>query len=717
MINEQTDLDNNNITNTGLLCLMIIAHFHGKPVNEDHLRKRFGTGDSNWTEDQIILAANEIGMKAKCINTKINRIDFLPLPLIAYDRNNNYFLILKKESSSINPKLLIHDFIESNPYLISLNELEKKWNSKVLLLNSKQNMRDSLSKFDITWFIPLVIKYRKVLSEVFFVSLIIQLFALISPLFFQVIMDKVLVQQNLKTLNIISLGLAIVYIFEAILTALRSYIFAHTSSRIDVELGGQLFTHLLKLPLNYFESRKSGDSVARIHELENIRNFLTSNTIILILDILFSIIFILIMFSYSVKLTMIVIATLPLYFFISLLTTGPLRRRLDEKFKVSSDNQSFLIESITGISMIKSSATENQIKKKWEQHLASYVTAGLRVVYISIFSNSSVQLVSKLSTVSIMWYGTSSVLNSEITLGQLIAFNMLANNVSAPIVRLAQLWSEFQQVSISVERLGDILNTHPESDISSGIAPKFTGKIDIENVYFKYQPNSKEILKNINISINKGEVVGFVGQSGSGKSTLIKLLLKLYPVSEGRIKFDGLDVSHLESTSIRSQIGIVMQEPILFSRTIRDNIAIYDTSAPLERIIEVSILAGCHDFISELSQGYDSLLGEHGLGLSGGQKQRIAIARALFLNPQILIFDEATSALDYESERIVQNNMKLISKGRTVIIVAHRLTAIKNANKVYVFKDGNIIEEGSPHELAQNPIGAFRALLNIQQSI
>ena len=705
-------------TNTGLLCLMIIAHFHGKPVNEENLKKQFDTGGAPWETKQIILAAKSLGLNAKKIETKIDRIKYLPLPAVGIDNENKFFLILKHEKLNYQEEqVLIHDLLTQNPYFISVKELNSKWNSNVLLFNSQHKVRDVIAKFDVTWFIPYLIKYRKIFTEVFIVSLIIQLFGLVSPLFFQVIMDKVLVQQNMKTLNVISIGLAIVYLFEVLMTGLRSYVFAHTSSRIDVELGGQLFSHLLKLPLNYFEARRSGDSVARIHELENIRNFLTSNTIILVLDILFSIIFISIMLYYSVKLTMVVLATLPLYFLVGILFTEPLRNKLDDKFKISSQNQSFLIESVTGIALIKSSATEVQIKKKWEEYLASYVLAGLRVIYLSIWSNSSVQLISKISMVIIMWVGTSSVIDAEITLGQLIAFNMLSNNVSGPILRLAQLWSDFQQVSISVERLGDILNTHPESELSSGIAPKFTGRIDIENVYFKYSNNNKDILKNINMTIDKGEIIGFVGQSGSGKSSLIKLLLKLYPVTQGRIKFDGLDISHVESTSLRSQIGIVMQEPILFSRSIRENISINDTSASLERIIEVSQLAGCHEFVSELPNGYDTMLGEHGLGLSGGQKQRIAIARALFSNPQILIFDEATSALDYESEKIVQDNMKRICIGRTVIIIAHRLSAVKHANHIYVFQHGEIIEHGNPSELLKNPIGAFRGLVNIQHGM
>jgi subfamily B ATP-binding cassette protein HlyB/CyaB len=427
---------------------------------------------------------------------------------------------------------------------------------------------------------------------------------------------------------------------------------------------------LLALPLAYFEARRVGDSVAKIRELENIRSFLTSNAMTVVLDLVFSVVFIAVMFYYSVTLTMVVIASIPVYFILSLIFTPILRKKLDEKFNRGADNQSFLVESISGVGTIKSMAVEPRWIQKWEKQLASYVSAGLSANNVSMVAGGGVHLTSKLVTAGLMWLGATLVVKGELTVGQLIAFNMLSGQVATPILRMAQLWSDFQQVGISMARLGDILNAKSEIQGQKTKIPRLNGSIEFDQ--------------------------------GS------------YVPATGRVLIDGQDIAIVDTTSLRHQIGVVLQENVLFNRSVRDNIALSNPILPIEAIIEVAKLAGAHDFICELPEGYDTMVGEHGTGLSGGQRQRIAIARALLTNPRILIFDEATSALDYESEKIIQDNMVSICQGRTVLIIAHRLSAVRNADRILVMERGQIVEQGKHEELLQIPNGIYAHLNHLQ---
>ncbi|MFM2056536.1 MAG: hypothetical protein RLY71_921 [Pseudomonadota bacterium] len=577
-------------------------------------------------------------------------------------------------------------------------------------------MAGELSKFDFSWFIPAVVKYRRLLIEVLVVSLFLQMFALVTPLFFQVVMDKVLVHRGFTTLDVIAFGLIVVVVFEIGLTALRSHVFAHTTSRMDVELGAKLFRHLLSLPLAYFQARRVGDSVARVRELENIRSFLTGNAITLVLDLLFSAVFLAVMWYYSGWLTLIVLLSLPCYMAVSLGFTPVLRARLHEKFNRSAENQAFLVETISGIDTVKAMAVEPQWTRKWDNQLAAYVSSSFRTATIGTIANGGVSLISKLVTVGTMYLGARLVIDGQLSVGQLIAFNMLAGQVAQPVIRLAQLWTDFQQTGISVQRLGDILNTRTEIAGARGSLPPIKGQVELDGVVFRYRPDGQEVLRNINVRISAGEVIGIVGRSGSGKSTLTKLVQRLYVPERGRVLVDGVDLSLVDSTSLRRQIGVVLQENVLFNRSIRDNIALADPGAPLETVMHAARLAGAHEFITELPEGYDTLVGEHGSTLSGGQRQRIAIARALMTNPRILIFDEATSALDYESERIIQQNMRAICQGRTVIIIAHRLSAVREAHRIIAMDRGQIVEIGAHAELLARPNGLYAYLHRMQQS-
>jgi ATP-binding cassette, subfamily B, bacterial HlyB/CyaB len=631
--------------------------------------KAFGTAE-------MLRCAKDLKLRARVVASEWARLGKTAFPAIAERRDGRFFIVGKVSDDGV----LIQDPLQNRPQSLSRAEFETEWSGKLILVTRRAGLQDDLARrFDIGWFLQAMHKYRRLLAEVLVASFFLQLFALVSPLFFQVIIDKVLVHRGLTTLDVLGIGLVTLAAFECLLSALRTYVFSHTTSRIDVELGARLFRHLAALPIAYFEARRAGDSVARVRELENIRTFLTSSALTLVIDLFFTFVFLAVMAWYSVFLTCIVLASFPFYIAISALVTPVFRRRLDEKFNRGAENQSFLVESITGIETLKAMAVEPQMQRKWEEQLAGYVMAGLRVLNLGNWASQSVQLVNKLTTAAILVFGARAVIDGDLTVGELVAFNMLAGHVTQPVLRLAQMWQDFHQARISVARLGDILNTHPEPSFAPGrtTLSDIRGAIAFDHVTFRYKVDGPEILRDVALAIPPGQVVGIVGTSGSGKSTLAKLVQRLYVPESGKVIVDGIDLAMVDVAWLRRQVGVVLQENVLFNRSIRDNIALADPGMPIERIVEAARLAGAHDFILELPQGYDTQVGERGSNLSGGQRQRIAIARALVMNPRILIFDEATSALDYESERVIQQNMRKIVQGRTVLIVAHGVRPMK----------------------------------------
>lgn len=714
---------------SGLASLLMMAQFHEVAADVRQLTHQLGS--DRFDVQKILLAAQFLGLSAKLVTLDVHRIDKTPLPAIAKNRQGEFFIFAQliaqntpspnedpntasASRSKVSFKILIQR-PKHPPEVLSLEELTNEWTGELILITSKANFAGAMAKFDFTWFIPAIVKYRQLLSEVLLMSLALQLIGLVTPMFFQVVMDKVLVNHALKTLNVIAIGLICATLFEAVLTGIRTWVFAHASSKIDVELGARLFRHLLGLPLAYFQARRVGDSVARIRELENIRSFLTSNAMTLMLDVLFSFVFLGVMLWYSVWLTLVVVVSIPLYVLISLLFTPVIRTRLDDKFNKGAENQSFLVETISGIDTLKALAVEPRWTQKWDKQLAAYVSSGLSVSNVATFASGGVTLISKLVTAAIMWLGATLVIDNKMTVGELVAFNMLASQVSTPILRLAQLWNDFQQVGISMRRLGDILNTRTEIVGQKTRLPRLEGTITLDQVSFRYRPDAADVLRSISVHIQPGEVIGIVGRSGSGKSTLTKLVQRLYVPDRGRVLIDGHDIAIVDTTSLRQQIGVVLQENLLFNRSIRDNIALTNPTLNIETVMEAAKLSGAHEFVCELVEGYDTMVGEHGTGLSGGQRQRIAIARALISNPRVLIFDEATSALDYESEAIIQANMRSICQGRTVLIIAHRLSAVRDAHRILVMERGQIVETGNHDELLQNPQGIYTHLYKLQQ--
>ncbi|WP_272902577.1 type I secretion system permease/ATPase [Pseudomonas sp. ADAK18] len=700
------------IMDTGLACLIMLARFHNLAASAEQLSHEFSVDKQVFAQAELLLAARKLGLKAKVVRTSLTRLGSTPLPAIAIDREGRFFIIARLDQG----KALIQDPRVERAEIISDEALQARWNGQLILVRSETGSLGETSRFDFTWFIPAIVKYRKLLGEVLLVSFVLQIFALLTPLFFQVVMDKVLVHHGLTTLDVVAIGLLGIMLFESALSGLRTYVFAHTASRIDVELGSRLFRHLVNLPLAYFQARRVGDSVARVRELENIRSFLTGNAITLVLDVMFSVVFIAVMFYYSAWLTLIVLLSLPLYVLVSALITPLLRARLQDSFSRGAENQAFLVETVNGIDTVKSMAVEPQAIRKWDNQIAAYVAAGFKTQNLSTIANESVGLIGKLVTVATLWMGARLVIDGSLTVGQLIAFNMLAGRVSQPIMRLAQLWTSFQQTGVSVQRLGDILNTRTElSQANRSALPPLKGHIEFDQVHFRYRTDGSEVLRGISVQMMAGEVIGVVGRSGSGKSTLTRLLQRLYVPERGRVLVDGMDLALADVSSLRRQIGVVLQDNMLFNRSIRENIALADPGTPLDAVMHAAQMAGAHEFILELPEGYDTIVGEHGSSLSGGQRQRVAIARALIGNPRILIFDEATSALDYESERIIQQNMQSICQGRTVIIIAHRLSAVRDANRILVIDRGQIVEQGTHSELLAHQAGHYSRLHRMQQ--
>jgi subfamily B ATP-binding cassette protein HlyB/CyaB len=707
-----TDAGNKHLVDPGLLALVMLLRFHGVGASPEQILHRFGVGTISINE--MLRAAKELGLKARSRLSSWDRLINTPLPAIAALRDGG-FLLLGKVGED---EALVQSPLSARPTMMTRAELEKIWDGRLVLMTRRAGLVELSRRFDITWFLGAIHKYRHLLGEVLVVSFFLQLFALISPLFFQVVIDKVLVHHTLSTLDVLIVGLVAVSIFETILGILRTYVFAHTTNRIDVELGARLFRHLLALPIAYFQARRVGDSVARVRELENIRNFLTSSALTLVIDLLFTFVFLVVMFFYSPLLTCVVVGAFPFYIAISAGATPLFRRRLDEKFARGAENQAFLVESVTGVETLKAMAVEPQMQRRWEEQLAGYVAASFRVLSLGNVASQSVQLVSKLVTTGVLFFGAKLVIDGSLTVGELVAFNMLAGRVSAPVLRLAQIWQDFHQARLSVARLGDILNTPAEPTFNPGRAalPAIRGDIAFEHVTFRYRLDGPEVLHDVNFSVPAGQIVGIVGPSGSGKSTLAKLTQRLYVPESGRVLVDGVDLAMVDAAWLRRQLGIVLQENVLFNRSVRDNIALADPSMPIEQVIAAATLAGAHEFILELPEGYDTIVGERGSSLSGGQKQRISIARALITNPRILIFDEATSALDYESERVIQQNMEKIAKGRTVFIIAHRLSTVRRTNRIMTIDAGRLIEDGTHDDLI-NTGGRYASLHRLQAGI
>jgi len=595
-------------------------------------------------------------------------------------------------------------------------EATAEWGERIEVILIKKLSDTPQKEFGWGWFTPVIRRFQWPLVQVLLASLFIQLFQLANPLLLQQIIDKVINQSNLSALQVLGAALVAAALFQGLLTAVRTWMLIDTTDRMDLLLGSQVIDKLLRLPLRFFEKRPVGELSQRLGELANLRGFLTGTAITTSLDLLFATIYIIIMFLYSPMLAVVALSTVPIYVGIILFIAPFYRRLIRNQAQYMAKTQSHLIETLSGIQTVKAQHFELNSRWRWQERYSGQIAEGFKSVILGSSTSEIGNFLNQLSSLLIIWVGVYQVVNGEISLGQLIAFRIIAGYVTGPILRLSSLWQGFQQASISMERLSDIVDQRPESeanDVDQISLPPIKGKVKFENLSFRFNKALGYQVDNITMEIPAGSFVGIVGQSGSGKSTLMKLLPRLYDPEKGRILIDNYDISKVSLSSVRQQIGIVPQECLLFEGTIRENITMNNPEADTEDVIKASKAAVAHDFIMDLEDGYRTKLGERGAGLSGGQRQRIAIARTLLANPNLLVLDEATSALDYDTESSVCRNLQGILGGKTVFFITHRLSTVQKADIIILMHQGKIAEVGTHNEL-MNMEGRYYSLYSQQ---
>jgi len=613
--------------------------------------------------------------------------------------------------------ILAIDPRENKPKAIPIKEFLESWSNELLIFSAAFSWTYIKKQYNLDWFLKVIKRYKKQLLEILIASFFIQLMGIVFPLITQVIIDKVIGNNGISTLTVIGCSMVAFFFMQSLLTGLKTYILNHTTNKLDAILGTRLFRHLVALPLPYYENRRVGELLMRIDVLNRVRDFFTGSGLMSVLDAFFSIVFLAFMFWYSVPLTLIALITVPLYM-VQLWALPIIRGKLGGLWRARVANHAFLVESITNIETVKALAIEPQFVNKWENLIARYVRSMFEMTKFRLFIQTFRTMVEASISMAILWYGGNMVMNGEFTLGQLIAFQMISRQALGPLSNLLMMWWHLIMLKFSLGLIGDILNTPMEpivQEMGKRGDNRIDGAIQMSGVSFRYRVDLPLVLKNINLNIEPGQKIGIVGRSGSGKSTLTNLVQNLYIPEEGNIVIGGINTREANLGWLREQIGVVMQENYLFNSSVRDNIAISRPTATMDEIIRAARLAGAHDFILELKEGYDTKVGERGDSLSGGQRQRVAIARALLANPPILIFDEATSALDYESERIILNNMGAIGAKRTMMIIAHRLSAVRRCDKIIVIDRGEIVESGT-HEQLMKLGGLYRYLYDQQES-
>ena len=698
----------------GLVALAMVAGYYRIAADPAQLRHELALGAQAAGPEDLVRAAKRLKLKARLlIGDRAKRLDAVPYPAVIALVAGGFAILAP---GALKGSVRLIDPLARTARDLPLAEATALAGDALVLVTRRfAGAGADPTAFGLRWFLPSIVRYRKPLVEVLVASLFVQAFALVTPIFFQLIVDKALVHKSYATLTVIVVGMLVIGLFDSLLQFLRSYTLSHTTNRIDVELGRRLFHHLFRLPLAYFETRAAGQTVARVRELETIRSFLTGQGLTSLLDLVFTVVFFAVMFLYSATLTLVVLASIPVYVIIAVLIRPPLRDKINEKFDAGARSQQFLVESIIGAQTLKAASVEPMMQAQWEERLAAYVRSSFDAGVIGTLGQNLIQFISKSTTALILLLGAEAVIEGGMTIGELIAFNMIAAQVVQPILRLSQLWQDFQQVQVSVARLGDILNAAPEPVPRNLLTlPPPAGAIELRGVSLRYRLESPDALRNVSLAISPGEVIGVVGASGSGKSTLTKAIQRLYSPHAGQVMLDGVDVAQLDPAWLRRQIGVVLQENVLFNRSIHENIALADPAAARAVVMQAARLAGAEEFIAQLPQGYDTIIEERGANLSGGQRQRIAIARALVVNPRILILDEATSALDYESERVIQRNMRSIVRGRTVIIIAHRLAAVRDCDRIVGMRGGEIVEIGTHEQLLARPDGLYARLWQLQ---
>ncbi|MEM8717859.1 MAG: ABC transporter transmembrane domain-containing protein [Cyanobacteria bacterium P01_G01_bin.39] len=697
----------------GVACLINVGLYWGKRFNPNRLREIANVGRHGSSLRGLVIAAESIGFATRPVKANLNKLAEQKLPAIVHWEGNHYITVYEINRKSV---IVVDPAIGQRS--LSYAEFQAGWTGNALLCEPTVKFKDAQeARLDFWHFLGLVQPHKLVLLEILIISILIQLSGLLVPIFTQLLLDRVVVQQSIPTLNAVGLGLVIVSLFGVAMGGLRRYLLDHTANRINLALVVGFIRHTFRLPMSFFESRYVGDIMARVQENEKIQNFLTGDILSIFLDVLTAFIYVAMMFWYSWKLSMLVLVLVPLYFLLAFLYTPFLKQISREIFNAVAKEDSYLIEGLSGIRSVKSMAIEQAVRWHWEKLFNGFIKkqfAGqILSNQISIISSS----ITVVSRTVLLWFGAWLVIKGELSIGQLVALNMLLGSTIAPFQRMAGMWNQLQEVTISVERVNDVLTAKPEEDWENHnrqSLPSIRGHIRFEQVCFRYHSeNEQNVLENLNFEILPGQTIALVGRSGSGKTTIAKLVLGLYQPTEGRVLIDGHDINNLTLRSLREQIGVVDQDMFLFGSTIQENISIRHPEATLAAVKEAAIQAGADEFIQQLPMGYATPIGEGGGNLSGGQRQRIAIARALLGNPRLLILDEATSNLDAESERIIQTNLNTILQGRTSIIIAHRLSTVRKADLILVLDKGILIESGT-HEALMTQRGHY-FYLNQQQ--
>jgi len=680
-------------------CFEMMAKFHKMNFPKDAIRRVLQNElpeGRKPTLNTCGTVAAMAGFAAQLVRLPVSNVPRVQTPaLLFYDGVVCVLFEVNQNSATIaNPNSGLHR--------ISLNNFISALGIEVEVLLTRPLPQEEKSKFGFRWFIPAIKQHKRALIEVFIASLFIQFLGLANPMLTQVIIDKVLVQNSLSALNVLGVLFILIALADTALTALRTYLFIDTTNRIDLALGSRIMDHLYRLKLGYFQRRPVGEVSSRLHELENIRQFLTGTALTVGLDALFSVIYMGIMFFYSISLSIVALIAVPLMAAVTLSGAPILRRQILRRSEEGARTQSHLIETITGVQTVKAGNIEQHSRWEWQKRYAGFVSAGFHAVLTSTAMNSTTSILSRLGDLAVLWYGAVLVIKGDLTLGQLIAFRIIAGNVTTPLMRLAQCWQNFQEVALSVQRLGDVLDSPAEQTVeqSSNIPmPQIKGKVQYDSVTFTYIPGQQPQLKNVSFEIPAGSFVGVVGKSGSGKSTVLKLLPRLYSPDLGRILVDDYEVAKVELYSLLRQVGTVLQDSLLFNSSVFANIAVSDPDATPEEVMRAARVAGAHDFIMALPEGYNTQVGEQGRALSGGQRQRIAIARTVLQRPRLLILDEATSALDFPSEHLVCKNLAQEFRDRTVFFVTHRVRSIEHADYILVLDRGILVEQGTHEEL------------------
>lgn len=692
---------------TGIFAIVKVLQFFSVKNLEEILKSHPET-DAQIDWDDLRKIARKSHIRSMLIRPTQEELREVEYPAVAKLNDGSYVAL----SAANDEVIVVLDPREMKPLALPIKRFLEGWTGELLVFSGALNWEYFKKRYNVDWFKKVLEHYKRPLGEVLLASLFLQLMGIGMPLITQVIIDKVIGNEGMSTLTVIGTGMVIFFFMQSLLNFVKTYLLNHTTNKLDAILGTRLFRHLISLPLPYYERRRVGDTLMRVGALSQIRGFLTGTGLMTTLDVLFSVVFIAFMLWYSVPLTLIVLLVVPLYVAQNIWAVPIIKRKIEAVWRTGAMNNAFMVEAITNIETIKSLAVEPQFQNRWENLLARYVRTTFENVKFNLVIGGFSSLISGGITMAIFWYGGHMVMDGEFTLGQLIAFQMISNQAMAPMTKLLTMWPEVQQVGLALERIGDILNTPMEPVVHEmGIRgeDRIAGSVEFTDVNFRYRMDLPLVLEDINLKIAPGEKLGIVGRSGSGKSTLTNLVQNLYIPESGKITVGGIDTVEANLGWLRNQIGVVMQENYLFNASVRDNIAVSRPTATMDEIIRAARLAGAHDFILELKEGYDTKVGERGDSLSGGQRQRVAIARALLANPPILIFDEATSALDYESERIIFNNMDAIGEGRTMLIIAHRLSAVRRCDKIIVIDKGHIVESGSHAQLmAMN--GLYRYL-------